>query len=322
MVTERKQMIQFLKRMMATFVCSIAILWILGMGVLPRHSYVKSQYYEYYNGENYDTLFVGSSVVYRSINPEIIDARTGSKSFNLGTSSQKPLDSYFVIKDAIRSQNIQTVILDVSQNFYIESPYTTQNKSTYLIYDRMEDSEVKKEYFLSAFSFNEYPFAALKVCHYDFPSGSEFLRNLKASLSPASEPRRIVYDNEWYEGRGFVPSNQVYKGDASVVNNTSGISENAVGWLKKTIELCQENSIRLLIVSAPKTQENNIGIIEYQKNYEYLSSFLDEYGLAYYDFSMMEEYASFANEHFVDAVHLNGVGAAKYSEMIAGLMNN
>ena len=322
MDAERKRIRNYLIKIGCIAVISCVVLWLLGLGVLPRQSYIKSQYYEFYNGGNYDTLFVGSSLVYRSINPDIVDELTGSNAFNLGTSAQKPIDSYYVIKDAIRTQNVKTIVLDVSQSFYLNSPYTTQNKSTYLIYDRMENSPVKREYFLNAFDVDNYPFALFTVSHYDVPSWGEFRKNLVATLSSGGEPERIVYSNEWYAGRGFVPSIQVYDGNADIIEYQTGISEDAIGWLRKTITLCQENGIQLIVVSSPKTEENNKGINHYTENYEYINGVLAEYGLHYYDFSLMEEYSVFTNECFVDAAHLNEKGATLYSKMIADIINS
>lgn len=310
-----KKTCKFLIICLIVLALSGAVLWIIGLGVTPSVSYVKSQMYELYNLEGIDTVFVGPSFVYRGINPEWIDAECGTNSLNLGTSAQKPRDSYYMLKEAIRVQPIKTCVLDVSQDFYVESAYTGQSTSTYLVYDRMENSSIKTEYFFKAFDADDYAYGVCKACHYDFPSFGSFIENVRASFS-SSAPEKLAYDNEWYESRGFVNSIQVYIGEDELSCQCEEIDENQLLWLGKIIELCEENNIHLFTVSSPKAQDYYAEKLNYAANVEKIRQYLAERGITYYDFKQ----DNMGNECFVDKVHLNGTGAEIYSKMIGELL--
>lgn len=308
-----KKIVKFLIVCLVVLAVSFGALWILGLGVMPSESYVKSQMYEFYHAGSVDTIFVGPSFVYRGINPEIVDSICGTNSFNLGTSSQKPIDSYFMIKEAVRVQPIKMIVLDVSQGFYAkESDFAA--KSTYLILDRMKNSSVKREYIEKAFDFDEMPQAYLKACHYDFPNLSGFAYNFKGAFSKG-EPVKVNMINEWYVDRGFVTSEQVYEGTEDSEKEIRNVDEESLKWLGEIISFCKEKDIRLIVVSSPKTKDYYESQINYDKNAEFITNYLKNSGYEYNDFCDIIE-----NDNFVDREHLNGKGAEKFSEMIAGLI--
>lgn len=61
---------------------------------------------------NYDVLVLGSSHAYRGYDPEIF-GKAGIDLFNLGTSAQTMVNSYFIAKNYIHKNNARLVILDV-----------------------------------------------------------------------------------------------------------------------------------------------------------------------------------------------------------------
>ena len=60
--------------------------------------------------KNVDIIFLGSSHAYRAFDPDIFQNH-GFSSFNLGSSSQSPLNSYFLMKKYIQKCN--TVIMEL-----------------------------------------------------------------------------------------------------------------------------------------------------------------------------------------------------------------
>ena len=90
--------------------CSVLCIIILFIGygkffhyilVDDTSSYTRLTMHELYHAKpNIDVLFVGSSHVYRSLNPKITDSIFGLNTFNAGTSSQGMDGSLAVIKEA------------------------------------------------------------------------------------------------------------------------------------------------------------------------------------------------------------------------------
>ena len=62
------------------------------------HSYSRVMLQELYaDAGNIDTLFLGSSHCYRSVDPAQVDAALGTHSFNAGSSQQLPDGSYSMV---------------------------------------------------------------------------------------------------------------------------------------------------------------------------------------------------------------------------------
>ena len=85
-------------------------------------TYVKSRAFDV--NDQYDIVAIGSSHAYRGYDPRIFN-QYGFKMFNLGTSDQNMMCSYYIIKNYIKKENCQLLILDlydrVFTQFNIES---------------------------------------------------------------------------------------------------------------------------------------------------------------------------------------------------------
>ena len=84
------------------------------------HSYSRVMLQELYaDAGNIDTLFLGSSHCYRSVDPAQVDAALGTHSFNAGSSQQLPDGSYYMLKEAAAQNPLKTVYLEM---FYRQHP--------------------------------------------------------------------------------------------------------------------------------------------------------------------------------------------------------
>lgn len=78
------------------------------------HSYSRVMLQELYaDAGNIDTLFLGSSHCYRSVDPAQVDAALGTHSFNAGSSQQLPDGSYYMLKEAAAQNPLKTVYLEM-----------------------------------------------------------------------------------------------------------------------------------------------------------------------------------------------------------------
>ena len=86
------------------------------------HSYSRAMLQELYaDAGKIDTLFLGSSHCYRSVDPDAVDAALGTYSFNAGSSQQLPDGSYYMLREAAAQNQLKTV--------YLEMFYTGYNQS-------------------------------------------------------------------------------------------------------------------------------------------------------------------------------------------------
>ena len=86
------------------------------------HSYSRVMLQELYaDAGNIDTLFLGSSHCYRSVDPAQVDAALGTHSFNAGSSQQLPDGSYYMLKEAAAQNPLKIVYLEMFYTGYNES---------------------------------------------------------------------------------------------------------------------------------------------------------------------------------------------------------
>ena len=92
----------------------------------------------YADAGNIDTLFLGSSHCYRSVDPAQVDAALGTHSFNAGSSQQLPDGSYYMLKEAAAQNPLKTVYLEMFYTGYNESASANIPLACYLLADHMD----------------------------------------------------------------------------------------------------------------------------------------------------------------------------------------
>ena len=98
------------------------------------HSYSRVMLQELYaDAGNIDTLFLGSSHCYRSVDPAQVDAALGTHSFNAGSSQQLPDGSYYILKEAAAQNPLKTVYLEMFYTGYNESASANIPLACYLL---------------------------------------------------------------------------------------------------------------------------------------------------------------------------------------------
>ena len=103
------------------------------------HSYSRVMLQELYaDAGNIDTLFLGSSHCYSSVDPAQVDAALGTHSFNAGSSQQLPDGSYYMLKEAAAQNPLKTVYLEMFYTGYNESASANIPLACYLLADHMD----------------------------------------------------------------------------------------------------------------------------------------------------------------------------------------
>ena len=115
---------------------------------------MTSSYFQFYKMErdSVDVLFLGSSVVENAFDPQTIYDEYGIRSYNLGSEQQSAFLSYYWLKEALRSQSPQAVVLD-SHFLYTMHPGSAINTEDAFIrkcLDPMRLSPVKMEAVMGA----------------------------------------------------------------------------------------------------------------------------------------------------------------------------
>ena len=92
-----------------------------------------------------DIVFLGNSHVYNGINPAVFYEETGIKGFDMATSNQDLFVSYYILKEMLKTQSPEVVVLDTYALHLSLTPQEEQLRSTYykMAFDSMKLSSNK-----------------------------------------------------------------------------------------------------------------------------------------------------------------------------------
>ncbi len=322
---------------MKKFVCKVLAFGFLLTALAPAanfllfddiHSYTRMMLEEMYRYDgNIDTLFIGSSHVYRSLDPKIADRMLGKNTFNAGSSSQGIDTSYYLLKEVAGRHKLETVYLDLYFAVLQQDRPGTSTQQQ-IVTDYMRPSANKLE-----FLWDTAGLAAVIDYVFRFRHGTKDIETqvsaLKAKLSGGFKPgdyRHIRYEDQEYMGNGYVFSRGVADPEEAAspgeVDPSMPIPPESIEYLDKITGFCRANDIELVLITAPMPPETIRNVRNYQGFIDYVSDYAGRNRLECYDFNLMRESAlKLTPGDFQDASHLNGIGAEKFTKAFCAAMN-
>lgn len=275
------------------------------------HEAVTSMVDGFYNEtkNSIDVLFLGSSNVFRDINPTVIYNESGITSYVLGSASQRMWISKYYLKEALKYQTPKVVVLDLY---------------TIFIGDLNGESENRKALDYHKFSFEK--LSAIKdSIYYDGETKENYISYLFPVLryhsrwqELSSEDFRYFFTDKHYYLKGYDIVNSIEQQENydffTTETHEPEVSERVLSCLDEMVDICTQNNIEIKFVKFPNVHwtqgmskvcqdlanSYNVEFIEYNEN-------LNTIGL---DFST----------DFMDFVHLNYSGAEKLSKFVANQM--
>mgnify|MGYP001339463376 CR=1 FL=1 len=257
-----------------------------------------------------DIVFLGSSHCYRSFDPALIDAELGTESFNMGSSSQSAITSYYVFQEILRFQRPKVVVLELYwKTLHDDNQFTNASYN----YEYMQNGTPKRDLFINAF----FPYDWL---NYLFPSFRyrRNIGNLVKLLVGEDADKLFGRDDEWYEYRGFVKSvGEFDQSEKNEFENYMFSTTSSIGWrnvffLSKLVTSAKNNGIQVVGVVAPLPSLSLSHIANYEEIhsfYEYLSNDL---GIIVVDYNLINHSERiFKDSDFKDDDHLNYEGVQK-----------
>lgn len=266
-----------------------------------------------------DTLYIGTSLTYRSIDPRIMDETLGTNSFNLATSAQPMMGSYFLLREEAEANPVRTVYLGLC----MPSVKQAQKDIRYVsAYENLRTWKWKLRYLLSVQKESVFTTSVLYSTRVStYTQYSKIKENIRSKLSDASSGR--------YGMRGFRPTSAVYTGPMKKNRNRKinswnakrGIAqtqEESMRYLEKIAKFCQEEGIQLILFVPPTTQDYLDAAKDVEAWDDFCQDFAAKWGAQCYDFMLYKErQRDFPNEMFQDEKHLNGAGAEAFSRLLA-----
>lgn len=278
------------------------------------NSYTRITMHEFYAQENIDVLFLGASHMYRTINPQIADSLLELNTFNLGSSNQTIDESYFMLKEALKENNIKKVYLEVNPVILrLKDEPTT---SIMILSDYMKPSFNKINFILNCAARDNY--------HNIFSKARRNSTNfsfhiIKKKLSKEYKSYDYIKSSdEYYFGKGFVYNENNLAEDYKLPDNKwkkyythidlNDISQRQMEYLNKMISLCNQEEIQLILFTAPMPEKTMNTCDNFMDFVQYMKEFSRNSDITYTDFNL--EYSlDLDNTYFSDYNHLNGRGA-------------
>lgn len=288
-------------------------------------SYTYRMMQEMYNYEdNIDVLFLGSSHMYRSLDPQKTSSIIGENAFNAGSSVQGMNTSYYLLQEVLKYHKVNTVVLDT--NIAVSNVKETES-SVFYISDYMKNSKTKFELIKSGGSLNI--INGYVSFRRNF-TNLNIISNIKSRFDGASDYSSVTKKEEAYIGNGFVRGYNAYKLAQADIEYASAIkvsSEKPVckaydKYLKLIIDLCADNNIDLILVDHPTLKEYYEAMDSYQNYIDYFVSLSKENNIQYWNYNVYYKDTCFTENDFSDVTHLNCNGAEKYTDLFCKTFND
>lgn len=262
-----------------------------------------------------DVVFLGDSHSFCGVIPQMIFDNEGISSASLATPTQFIKNSYWMLKDAVKKQNIKVAVIEMHsiEHSIRESVNEFQFTTGLVMMSDFSINKIKGFYDTKSTDFGKCSEIKLDSVYSILQFNSDFGRensNISKLIDFIIHPGRHYKTFGYYPQTGVIPLSELSVG----IENDITISNTFVmEYMEKILELCKENNIELMITRFPYYSEgalknvcdeiiawannNDIKILDYFENY-------NEIGI---DLST----------DFRDRTHLNYNGAKKATKYLA-----
>ena len=321
---------RFFLRVLIFALAFVLLAFALGFALSPAESFTRQMLHDLQKEKGtIKTAFVGASHALYGFDTQVIDRELATWSFNLGSASQKPMDSYFLLKEMYRSNQPDLVVIELTYAMYTKFSGYDNPLSSMILFDYFSLSANKLDYLKTAFKAEDYPDLLLKAYRYRNRL-SEAPSTIKKKLTRSwltHAPQSAAYQDEHYQSKGFVESQGGFQqGGMGRVTpykwDQKNLDPKAFDYLEEMIALCRKEGSRVILVSTPLPMATLLTLGNYQEAHRYFEDLANAQGLLYYDFNLVKaEYYDRPDTDYFDTNHLNGQGAASFSQALCQVLN-
>lgn len=284
------------------------------------NKYNEKRFEDFYSlpKNSLDMVFLGSSHSYCTFDPEVFDTQLGTSSFQMGMPLQYPDSTYYTLREVLNYQKPDLVVMEVYWNLLKENFELNQVKTLFQV---LKNDKLKDEYYHSGFPLEEkvkYKINLLKYqSDYFAFKGNELKNKIKNKFNLEDLEKEKQVGEEKYISKGYVYAD--YKMIESEYNKTNQFkgadgkdfkfSNFQKEYMKKIINLCEENNVKLIFVTAPIAPVSMKFIKNYESIYSKVKKFAKENNITYLDYNIVNaEENLVTDDNFRDDAHLNDSG--------------
>lgn len=284
------------------------------------NTYNEKRFNEFYSLErdSLDLVFFGSSHSYCTFDPLIFNNELGISAYQMGMPLQHMDSTYYTFREVLNYQSPKAAVVEVYWDMLDDDFELSQATALFQVLKNKElEEEYKKEVFPPAekIKYNNNIFRyqadyfAFKNNEYKTKIENKFAVSLKqgAKQEGIEQYRSLGYtycDYNMLEDE-FDKTNQFRSFDGKNWEE----SAKQIKYLYKIIDLCRENNIELIFVTAPVANVS----FDYIKNYDIIhnriNEIAEENGIKYFDYNIINiQERLLTNDNFRDDAHLNHSG--------------
>ncbi|MDW7660985.1 MAG: hypothetical protein SCL54_06075 [Bacillota bacterium] len=249
--------------------------------------------------DSLDVMFFGSSHMYCSIDPRMLEEQTGLKSYVFATQQQPLWISYHYLKEALKTQSPETVVLEVhmvvQEEDYADegtlhsavNPIKLSRNKVEMVYAAVPHGE-RRNYILDIFKYHD---------RWEELTRDDYTLEHFDALDPL---------------RGFVQLETVTviesRDELESVVSVRKPMDKSMEYLEKFVELSREEGFELILIKAPSN-----ATVDEKKLYNAVEAFALDEGIIFEDFNMhFDQLGLDLTTDFYDRRHLNVNGVAKF----------
>ena len=265
-----------------------------------------------------DVIFLGSSHSMYSFIPQELYNQYGITSYNLSSGVQPSILSYYLLKEALKTQSPDVVVMDVFVLFPVldlDEPLNTQRTNVRSVVDNMKWDSVKIDLIhdICAYdsSFDMLSFILPNIeyhSRWDELEIDDFLYRIRASI-----PNLYGYkmsSGEYGDGEEYLPLQEDRSAPAEDMHSVMKI------YMDRIVALCRDQEIDLVLV---KTPDNSFTIGKHNA----IQQYAEENDIAFIDFNEETLYNEiqydFSSDN-IDYGHANHTGALKLTTYIGSVL--
>ncbi len=287
----------FLLTTLSVYLNAFAVLFFIKIGGIPLvyratqgnflkggGTYIKTHNFNIH--EKYDVIIIGSSHAYRGYDPRIFK-EYGYNAYNLGTSDQKPMCSYFLIKNYINSNNCKLVIFDLYDRIFSQSNIESMSD---MIQNIPSDKAALQ----------------LSLASKDVRAINMFTLRMFNKLSDPINPDTLGYI------KGFLPTEKLLELPPKRRLYTYETNDEAIKYLDKTLSYLKKEGVKVVMTehSLPSVAPAP-GHDDFRKD---VYQVLNKYNVLWFDYTTDSSMTDV--QYFADESHLNVKGVYKYNHRL------
>ncbi len=299
------------------------------------NAYTKSRYDGFYEQpkNSIDMVFIGSSHSYCTFDPENFDSVMGTNSWQMGTPLEHYDTSLYVLKEVLKTQSPKLVVLDIYWDM-MDDEFDMKQANSF--FEVVKDKSVEKDYVKNVFPLNErvkYDLLPIRYQQDYFAyENNAFQKAAEEKFGVQAEQAAQTNGTEYYLAKGYTYCDTVIPdSELDETNQFKGLDgesweadKTQVKYIDEIVNLCKENNIEIVFVTAPIANVSMDYIKNYDSIHAKMAEIADSVGVKYLDFNIVNRDESLLKmENFRDDAHLNDSGVKVVDKYFTNwLMNN